>query len=136
MIHQFELILPEFRRGYHLITNHITQQLKELPEKGMLNIFIKHTSAGLTINENADPTVRTDFEQIMNKLVPENQNFYSHTLEGADDMPAHVKSSLLNVSLTIPVSNRKLNLGTWQGIYLCEFRNHGGRRTLVLTTYY
>ena len=135
MIEQFKITLPEYRKGFHLITRTIEQQLPELPEKGLLNILIKHTSAGITINENADPSVRTDFEQVFNRLVPENQNFYSHTLEGADDLPAHIKSSIVGQSLTIPITNRRLNLGTWQGIYLCEFRNFGGPRELVMTVF-
>ena len=135
MIEQFEITLPAFRRGFHLVTNHIESQLKNLPEKGMVNIFIKHTSAGLTINENADPTVRTDMEAFFNKYVPENEPFFRHVFEGADDMPAHIKSSLTGVSLTIPVTNGRLNLGTWQGIYLCEFRNHGGSRRVTITVY-
>ena len=135
MIEQFKITLPEYRKGFHLITRTIEQQLPELPEKGLLNILIKHTSAGITINENADPSVRTDFEQVFNRLVPENQNFYSHTLEGADDLPAHIKSSIVGQSLTIPITNRRLNLGTWQGIYLCEFRNYGGPRELLMTVF-
>ena len=135
MIEQFEIRLPEYRRGFHLITHSIEQKLPELPDKGLLNILLKHTSAAITINENADPSVRADFENVFNRLAPENQNFYSHTLEGADDLPAHIKSSILGQSLTIPITNRQLNLGTWQGIYLCEFRNHGGSRELVLTIY-
>ena len=102
-------------------------------KRGFLHVFIKHTSAGLTINENANPTVRDDFESYINKMVPENQPYYKHTLEGSDDMPAHIKASLMGTSLQIPVTNGKLNLGTWQGIYLCEHRNHGGSRKLVLT---
>ncbi len=120
-------------RGYHLVTREIVNQLPELPETGILNILIKHTSAGITINENADYSVRNDFELFMNKLVPENDPVFSHVLEGSDDMPAHLKSSLIGQSLNIPISGRRLNLGTWQGIYLCEFRNHGGSRKLVLT---
>lgn len=135
MIQQFELVLPQFSRGYHLIDPEIYRQLPDLPEKGMIHLFIKHTSAALTINENADPSVRQDFESILNDIVPENQPFYKHTLEGADDMPAHVKSSLLGVDLTIPITNYRLNLGTWQGIYLCEFRNNGGKRKIVVTIY-
>ncbi|NJK93640.1 MAG: YjbQ family protein [Bacteroidales bacterium] len=104
-----------------------------LPSKGLLNIFIQHTSAALALNENADPSVRRDFEAIFNKLVPENQHYYTHTLEGSDDMPAHVKSSVVGQSITIPITRGKLNLGTWQGIYLCEFRNYGGSRRLVIT---
>ncbi len=135
MIEQLTITLPEYRRGFHLITRTIDQHLPTLPEKGLLNILIKHTSAAITINENADPSVRADFEQVFNRLVPENQSFYSHTLEGADDMPAHIKSSLLGQSLTIPITNHRLNLGTWQGIYLCEFRDYGGPRDLVITIY-
>lgn len=135
MIEQFEITLPEFRRGFHLITRTIEQIMPEFPEKGLMNILIKHTSAALTINENADPSVRADFEKVFNRLVPENQSFYSHTLEGADDLPAHIKSSILGQSLTIPITNRRLNLGTWQGIYLCEFRNYGGPRDLVITIF-
>jgi secondary thiamine-phosphate synthase enzyme len=135
MIEQFEITLPEFKRGFHLITRIVEQQLSGLPEKGLINILIKHTSAGITINENADPSVRSDFEKVFNQLVPENQKYYSHTLEGADDLPAHIKSSLLGQSLTIPITSYRLNLGTWQGIYLCEFRNDGGPRELVITIY-
>jgi secondary thiamine-phosphate synthase enzyme len=135
MIEQFEISLPAFRRGFHLVTHHIESHLKDLPEKGLVNIFIRHTSAGLTINENADPTVRTDMEAFFDKYVPENEPYFRHVLEGADDMPAHIKSSLTGVSLTIPVTNGRLNLGTWQGIYLCEFRNHGGSRRLQITIY-
>lgn len=134
MIYQKHIRLPEFRRGYHLITNFIETQL-DLPETGLLNLFIQHTSAALTINENADPSVRHDFETILNTLVPENQPEYTHTLEGDDDMPAHIKSSLMGPSLTIPITNGRLNLGTWQGIYLCEFRNFGGHRNIVATIY-
>jgi secondary thiamine-phosphate synthase enzyme len=135
MIDQLEISLPEYHRGFHLITRVIEQQLPPLPEKGLINILIKHTSAAITINENADPSVRADFEKVFNKLVPENQSFYSHTLEGSDDLPAHIKSSLLGQSLTIPITNHRLNLGTWQGIYLCEFRNYGGSRELLITIY-
>ena len=136
MIQQKEIILPNYQRGYHLITHIIEEELKGiLPEKGILNIFIKHTSAAITLNENADPSVRVDFETVMNKLVPEGQNYYTHTMEGADDMPAHIKASLLGNSISIPVTNGRLNMGTWQGIYLCEFRNFGGARKLVLSIY-
>ena len=108
----------------------------ELPEEGLLNLFIQHTSAGLTINENADPSVRTDFERSFNHLIPENQSYYTHVLEGSDDMPAHLKSSVIGVSLTVPIRNKKLALGTWQGIYLCEFRDYGGPRKLIATIWY
>ncbi|MGB7784550.1 MAG: secondary thiamine-phosphate synthase enzyme YjbQ [Salinimicrobium sp.] len=132
---QKEIQLKARSRGFHLITDEILQQLPELKDfkTGILQVFIKHTSASLTINENADPTVREDFESHFNKMVPENQPYYKHTLEGPDDMPAHIKASLLDISLQFPVTNGRLNLGTWQGIYLCEHRNHGGSRKLVLT---
>ena len=135
MIYQKEILLPPFKRGYHLITNILERELPELPKKGLLNIFILHTSAGLTINENYDPTVREDFENVLNKLIPENDPIYAHTMEGSDDMPAHIKSSLVGQSLTLPVKNNRLALGTWQGIYLCEFRNRGGQRKIIMTLY-
>lgn len=133
MVQQIEITLPSFKRGYHLITDIVKQQLPQLPEKGLVNILIQHTSAGISLNENADPSVRVDFETFMNKLVPENDPYFTHTLEGADDMPAHLKSSLIGASINIPITNHRLNLGTWQGIYLCEFRNSGGKRRLVVT---
>lgn len=135
MIRQYEIVLPPFKRGFHLITGEIKRHLVDLPETGLVNLFLKHTSAALTINENADPDVAKDLGYAMNKIAPENDSGYLHTLEGADDMPAHIKSSLLSVSLTLPVSGFKLNLGTWQGIFLCEFRNHGGSRRIVATVY-
>ena len=135
MTQQIEFHLVAKRRGCHLITGEILRQLPELPETGLLNVFVKHTSCGLTINENADQDVRTDLDNILDHLVPELQPYYEHTMEGDDDMPAHAKSSLMGVSLTIPISNHRLNLGTWQGIYLCEFRDYGGERTIVLTVY-
>lgn len=128
-----EIQLPPYSRGIHLITSEITSKLTRLPAAGLLNLFIKHTSAGITINENADPTVRLDFNDFFNKLVPENQSWYRHTLEGDDDLPAHIKASIVGFSLTIPISNGKLALGTWQGIYLCEFRNRGGGRRIMAT---
>ena len=133
--YQKEIKLNSRARGFHLVTHEIVDQFQEIRKvrRGLLHVFIKHTSAGLTINENADPTVRDDFESHINKMVPENQPYYKHTLEGPDDMPAHIKASLMGTSLQIPVTNGKLNLGTWQGIYLCEHRNHGGSRKLVLT---
>ena len=132
---QKEITLQPKKRGFHLVTSEILSQLPELERLsvGMLNVFIKHTSAALTVNENADPTVRQDFESYFNCAVPENQPYYRHTDEGNDDMPSHLKSSLLGCSLNLPVTQGKLNLGIWQGIYLCEHRNHGGGRTLVLT---
>ena len=135
MIQQVEFSLAAKRRGFHLVTNEVETHLPKLPEKGILNLFIQHTSAALTINENYDPTVREDFEQSMNHLVKENEPFYKHTLEGSDDMPAHIKSALMGFSLSIPITNGRLNMGTWQGIYLCEFRNRGGERTLLATIY-
>lgn len=132
---QKEIRLKEKRRGFHLVSGEILAQLPELSRIniGLAHIFIQHTSASLTINENADPTVRSDFEAVFNRLVPENQPYYQHTLEGSDDLPAHIKSSLLGPSLTIPVTDGAFNLGTWQGIYLCEHRNNGGSRRLVVT---
>lgn len=135
MIEQFEITLPPFQKGYHLITSLIEKHLPPLPDKGLLHILVKHTSAGITLNENADPSVRSDFEAFMNKLVPENDPLYIHTYEGSDDMPAHLKSSLIGTEITIPITNGRLNLGTWQGIYFCEFRNHGGSRRLVITIF-
>ena len=134
MVKQQSITLPVFSRGFHLITDLIQEQI-ELPEKGILNVFIQHTSAGLTINENADPTVRTDMEASFNHIVKENEPFYEHTFEGSDDMPAHIKSSMVGSSINIPITDGRLNLGTWQGVYLCEFRNDGGKRKLVLTVY-
>lgn len=134
MITQNEFRLEAKKRGFHLITREIESQL-DLPEKGILNLFIKHTSCGLTINENADPSVRVDFETIFNKMVPENDPDYFHVMEGSDDMPAHIKSSLVGVSLNIPIKNHRLALGTWQGVYLCEFRNYGGSRRILATIY-
>ena len=134
MIQQKEFSLRAYKRGFHLITQEVYRALKnDLPETGLLHLFIKHTSAGLTINENADPSVRNDFESIFNRLVKENESYYTHTLEGSDDMPAHVKASLVGFSISIPITNAQFNLGTWQGIYLCEFRNYGGERTLLAT---
>ena len=136
MIQQTEFILSAKRRGCHLITREILENLpKPLPKVGLLNLFVKHTSCALSINENADPDVRSDMEKIMNHIVKENEPYYDHVLEGADDMPAHAKSSLFGVSVTIPITNGKLNLGTWQGIYLCEFRDYGGARSIVATIY-
>jgi len=135
MIQQFEIILPSYSRGYHLIDSEVRRNLPDLPTMGMAHFFIKHTSAALTINENADPSVRDDLESIMNHLVPENEAYYTHIFEGADDMPAHVKASLMGSEITIPITNHRLNLGTWQGIYLCEFRNRGGKRNVVVTIY-
>jgi len=132
---QKEIRLKPKNRGFHLVTNEILSELPELRnfKIGLLHVFIKHTSASLTINENADPTVRADFESYFNRAVPEDQPYYRHMDEGSDDMPAHLKSSILGCSLNIPISNGRLNMGIWQGIYFCEHRNHGGSRSLILT---
>ena len=136
MIQQVEFALAAKHRGCHLVTREIIDRLpKPLPKAGLLNLFVKHTSCALSINENADPDVRSDMEKIMNHIVRENEPYYDHVLEGADDMPAHAKSSLFGVSLSIPITDGRLNLGTWQGIYLCEFRDYGGPRRLVATIY-
>ena len=132
---QKKINLPSKPRGFHIITNDVLKNIPELRDfkAGILQLFIKHTSASLTINENTDPTVRLDFESHFNMLAPENQNYYQHTYEGSDDMPAHLKTSLLGSSVSIPITDGKLNLGTWQGIYLCEHRNHGSIRKLIAT---
>jgi secondary thiamine-phosphate synthase enzyme len=133
MIQQIRIKLPEYSRGIHLITSKIVDHLPKLPDAGILHLFIQHTSAGLTINENADPTVREDFNEFFNRLVQEKQPWFQHTMEGDDDMPAHIKASLVGFTVSIPISNGELNLGTWQGIYLCEFRNFGGSRRIIAT---
>ncbi|QHQ18565.1 YjbQ family protein [Pectobacterium parmentieri] len=132
---QYEIRLKPKARGFHLVTDEILAQVTALRQikAGLMYVFIKHTSAALTINENADPTVRQDFESFFNRLVPEDEPYYRHIYEGSDDMPAHLKGSLLGNSLTLPITDGCLNIGTWQGIYLCEHRNHGGSRSLVVT---
>ena len=137
MVIQKEIVLPPFVRGFHLITDHIESSFPDLQniDQGILQIFIQHTSASLTINENADPTVRNDFEAHFNAMVPENASYYKHTYEGPDDMPAHIKSSVLGSSVQVPITSGRMNLGTWQGIYLCEHRDYGGNRRLVLTAW-
>lgn len=134
-IFQERVQLKERRRGFHLITSDIVHAVKQMSEirTGVCQVFIQHTSASLTINEDADPTVRTDFETFFNKAVPENDPDYEHDVEGPDDMPGHLKASLLGSSVIVPVRNGELALGQWQGIYLCEHRNHGGQRSLVIT---
>ena len=134
---QKEIRINNKPRGFHLVTHDVVSSFSELGQikKGVMQVFIKHTSASLTINEAADSTVRSDFEAHFNEMVPENQPYYQHTMEGADDMPAHLKSSILGSSVHIPITEGSLNLGTWQGIYLCEHRNHGKSRTLVLTAW-
>jgi len=135
MVIQKEIKLKPKSRGFHLITNEIISQIPELKNitAGIAHIFIKHTSASLTINENVDPSVRSDMETYFNKIVPESASYFQHTLEGKDDMTSHIKSSILGNSVTVPVSNGEFNLGTWQGIYLCEHRNYGGSREIVVT---
>ena len=133
MVIQKTITLPPMPRGFHLITRSVVERMGELPEKGIMHLLLQHTSAGLTLNENADPSVRADFESFISHLVPENHPLYSHVFEGEDDMPAHLKASIIGNSVTIPITHGRLNLGTWQGIYLCEFRNHGGSRRLVVT---
>ena len=133
MITQKSIVLSPMPRGFHLITNRILEATGELPQQGIMHVLIQHTSAGLTLNENADPSVRDDFESFLNHLIPENHPLYSHIFEGSDDMPAHLKASLLGSSVSIPITNSRLNLGTWQGVYLGEFRNHGGPRRLLIT---
>lgn len=135
MIQHLPITLPAYRRGSHIITDQIVSALPSMPEQGLLSVFIKHTSAGLTINENADPTVLMDYESFFNHIVPERMPFVKHDTEGDDDMPAHIKSSLVGSSITIPIIDGRLALGTWQGIYLCEFRNRPHRRSLIITLY-
>lgn len=132
---QKEIRLQQKKRGFHLVTNEILNQIPEIRKisVGLLHVFIQHTSASLTLNENADPDVRVDMETHFNKIVPENAPYFIHTTEGSDDMPAHIKASLLGSSVTIPITSGRLNLGTWQGIYLCEHRNYGGARNIVVT---
>lgn len=133
MVQQFLLTLPSYPKGFHLITDHVIKALPALPEAGVLQIFIQHTSAALAVNENADPTVGHDLDLAFDQLAPENQSFYQHTVEGPDDMPAHIKSLMVGSTVSIPVTGKKLNLGTWQGVYLCEFRRAASNRKLVLT---
>ena len=133
--YQKKITLKPKQRGFHLITKEVLEQIPELEKinAGVAHIFIQHTSASLTINENADPSVRRDFETHFNRMVPEDKSRFEHTLEGPDDMTSHIKTSILGSSVTIPVTNGHLNMGTWQGLYLCEHRNHGGRRKLIIT---
>ncbi|WP_299429524.1 secondary thiamine-phosphate synthase enzyme YjbQ [uncultured Maribacter sp.] len=135
--YQREILLPKFKRGFHLITDCVLDSIPEIKNIsiGNLQVFIKHTSASLTINENADSTVRDDFESHINVMVPENAPYYKHTYEGPDDMPAHIKASLMGSSLQIPITKGKLNLGIWQGIYLCEHRDYASGRTIVITVF-
>lgn len=130
---QTTFTLPAYPRGYHIVTEEVARRIPALPDAGVLHLFIKHTSAAITINEAADPDVLVDFESIFNKLVPENMPFLTHTIEGPDDMPAHIKAAMIGNSVLIPITNGRLHLGTWQGIYLCEFRNRASGRSLVAT---
>ena len=134
---QKEIVLNPKRRGFHVITRELVSQLPEIRsfQTGMAHFFIQHTSASLTINENASPEVRTDMEAYFSRIVPENEPYFEHTLEGPDDMPAHIKASLMGFSVQVPITSGALNLGTWQGIYLCEHRNRGGSRRIVATIY-
>lgn len=133
MVNQKEITLPTLSRGMHLITNIIVKELPELPDQGLMNLFLLHTSAALSINENFDPTVQTDLNNFFNQLAPDSNYVYAHDSEGSDDMPAHIKSSVVGVSITIPIQNKKLKLGTWQGIYLCEFRSQPQHRKILVT---
>lgn len=133
MVSQKEVTLPAMKKGFHIITNEILKSIGKLPDLGLLHVFILHTSAGLAINENADPTVRHDLDKSFDQLAPENEPYYKHTVEGPDDMPAHIKSILVGSSISIPITHGKLNLGTWQGIYLCEFRENATPRKIVMT---
>ena len=135
MITQQAIQLPAFSRGFHIITNQVLEAMSDLPQNGIFHLFIQHTSAAITINEDADPSVRVDFESVFNRIIPENEPYLTHTLEGPDDMPAHIKAALIGNSVTIPITGGRLNLGTWQGIYLCEFRNRASGRRLVATIY-
>jgi secondary thiamine-phosphate synthase enzyme len=133
MVRQFEIKLPPYRRGYHLVTWEIESRLNITIKNGIANLLLQHTSAALTLNENADPDVRMDFESFMNRLIPDGDRLFTHMIEGGDDMSAHLKSSIFGVSLTIPIVNGRLQLGTWQGIYLCEFRNRATVRKILVT---
>ena len=133
MFQQIEFSLAPRGRGFHLVTSEVLKKLPALPRIGVLHLFIQHTSAALSINENADPEVQSDLNEIMNRLVKERESYYQHTYEGDDDMPAHAKSSVIGTSISIPITGSNLNLGIWQGLYLCEFRNNGGGRNIVVT---
>ena len=135
MVKHVQFSLPAFPRGYHLVTDLVIREIKSMPQDGLFHLFIKHTSAAICINENADHTVRTDFEKIFNMIVPENLPFLDHDFEGPDDMPAHIKAAMIGTSLSIPIVEGRLDLGTWQGIYLCEFRNRGGARKFTASIY-
>lgn len=133
MVKHYEISVGPFSRGFHIITKEITDTVGEMPQDGLMHIFLKHTSAGLCINENADASVRDDFKLFFERLAPEDLEGISHDMEGPDDMPAHIKSTLTGISATIPIINHRLGLGTWQGVYLCEFRNRAMKRDLIIT---
>ena len=135
MVQQTSFTLSPRPRGYHVITREVMAQLPELPSAGLLHLFIQHTSAAITVNEAADPDVLVDFESVFNHIVPENLPFLVHTMEGPDDMPAHIKAAMIGHSVTLPITNSRLNLGTWQGLYLCEFRNRASGRRIIATVY-
>ncbi len=133
---QYKIILPKYNRGYHLITDIIENEIgKELPETGLLHLFIQHTSASIMINENFEESVRVDLELAFNDIVKEDKDYYTHTTEGSDDMPAHIKAAMIGTDITIPITNGRLNLGQWQGVYICEFRNNAGNRRIIATIY-
>lgn len=136
MIQQKEIVLQSMHKGFHNIDRIVENAISEMPEAGLINIFVKHTSAALMINENADPSVRVDIDSLLERMAPESAPFYKHTMEGPDDMPAHFKTAIFGNSISIPITNHRLNLGTWQSLFFCEFRNYGGSRKIVVTVYY
>jgi len=135
MIQQKEIVLQSMYKGFHNIDRIVESALNDMPEVGLVNVFVKHTSAALMINENADPSVRVDIDSLLERMAPESAPFYKHTMEGADDMPAHFKTAVFGNSINIPITNHRLNLGTWQSLFFCEFRNYGGNRRIVVTVY-
>lgn len=136
MIKQKEIVLQSMHKGFHNIDNIVENAFSEMPEMGLINVFVKHTSAALMINENADPSVRIDIDSLLERMAPESAPFYKHTMEGPDDMPAHFKTAVFGNSINIPITDHRLNLGTWQSLFFCEFRNYGGSRKIVVTVYY
>lgn len=136
MIKQKEIVLQSMNKGFHNIDSIVENAFSEMPEMGLINIFVKHTSAALMINENADPSVRIDIDSLLERMAPESAPFYKHTMEGPDDMPAHFKTAVFGNSINIPITDHRLNLGTWQSLFFCEFRNYGGSRKIVVTVYY
>lgn len=136
MIKQTEIILQPMRKGFHNIDAVVETAIDDFPETGLINIFVKHTSAALMINENADPSVRVDIDSLLERMAPESASFYKHTMEGSDDMPAHFKTAVFGNSISIPITNYRMNLGTWQSLFFCEFRNYGGSRKIVVTLYF